>query len=109
MKIWVNGHEWAKQQARKTGIAFTELSNGFASGEDPDGLQAICDALQPGTIEVFFPRWMARLPLPLDDADRAAGYWWELIDAPGRGVPHPRVRPAPPRPGVLRGAGHRQP
>ena len=32
VKIWVNGHEWAKQQARKIGFAFTELSNGFASG-----------------------------------------------------------------------------
>ena len=31
VKIWVNGHEWAKQQARKIGLAFTELSNGFAS------------------------------------------------------------------------------
>jgi hypothetical protein len=27
---------------------------------------------------VFFERWMSRLPLPLTDADRAAGYWWEL-------------------------------
>jgi hypothetical protein len=25
-KIWVNGHEWAKQQAFKAGIGFTELS-----------------------------------------------------------------------------------
>ena len=28
MKIWVNGHEWANQQCRKTGLGFTELSNG---------------------------------------------------------------------------------
>jgi hypothetical protein len=26
---------------------------------------------------VFFERWMSRLPVPLTDADRAAGYWWE--------------------------------
>ena len=31
MKIWVNGHEWAKRQATKAGIGFTELSNGFAT------------------------------------------------------------------------------
>ena len=31
MKIWVNGHEWAKRQAVKAGIGFTELSNGFAT------------------------------------------------------------------------------
>jgi hypothetical protein len=78
MKIWVNGHEWAKQQARKLGVCFTELSNGFAACEDPAVLQRICDALQPGTINVFFQRWLARLPLPLDAADQRAGYWWEL-------------------------------
>src|SRR5215470_12659211 len=78
MKIWVNGHEWAKRQARKAGLGFTELSNGFAACEDPALLQRICDVLQPGTIEVFFQRWLARLPLPLDLADQRAGYWWEL-------------------------------
>ena len=78
VKVWVNGHEWAKRQAIKAGIAFTELSNGFAATSDPDGLQAICDRLQPGTIEVFFARWMARLPVPLTAADQAAGFWWEL-------------------------------
>jgi hypothetical protein len=41
-----------KQQARKIGLRFTELSNGFASCEDPALLQRICDVLQPGTIEV---------------------------------------------------------
>src|ERR1700693_3572139 len=55
-KIWVNGHEWAKRQALKAGIGFTALSNGFASCEDPDALQLICDRLQPGTIEVFAQR-----------------------------------------------------
>ena len=78
MKIWVNGHEWAKQQARKLGLGFTELSNGFAACDDPALLQRICDALQPGTIEVFFQRWLHRLPLPLAAADREAGWWWEL-------------------------------
>ena len=78
VKIWVNGHEWAKQQGRKAGLGFTELSNGFASCDDPALLQRICDALQPGTIEVFFQRWLPRLPLPLGPADQQAGYWWEL-------------------------------
>jgi len=78
IKVWVNGHEWAKRQAVHAGIGFTELSNGFAACDDPAGLQAICDRLGPGTIAVFFERWMSRLPLPLTGADRAAGYWWEL-------------------------------
>ena len=77
-KVWVNGHEWAKRQATKQGIGFTELANGFATCDDPARLQAVCDRLGPGTIGVFLERWLARLPLPLTDADRRAGYWWEL-------------------------------
>jgi len=78
IKVWVNGHEWAKQQAARTGIGFTELSNGFAATDDSAALQAICDRLGPGTINVFFQRWLSRLPLPLGAADQQAGYWWEL-------------------------------
>jgi hypothetical protein len=78
IKVWVNGHEWAKRQAAQAGIGFTELSNGFAGTDDPAALQAICDRLRPGTINVFFQRWLARLPLPLTPANRDAGYWWEL-------------------------------
>jgi hypothetical protein len=78
VKAWVNGHEWAKRQAARAGIGFTALSNGFASAADPAALQAICDRLGPAQIQAWFDRWMARLPLPLAGADRAAGYWWEL-------------------------------
>lgn len=78
IKVWLNGHEWAKRQATQAGIEFSELSNGFATCADPAALQAICDRLGPGTIGVFFGRWMSRLPLPLTEHDRAAGYWWEL-------------------------------
>ena len=78
VKVWINGHEWAKRQAAAAGIGFTALSNGFASCEDPDALQQICDRFGPGTVQVWFERWMARIPLPLTGADRDAGYWWEL-------------------------------
>ena len=78
VKVWLNGHEWAKRQAARAGIGFTELSNGFASCDDPDGLRLICDRLGPRDIQAFFDRWMSRLPLPLTPADRAGGYWWEL-------------------------------
>ena len=98
MKIWVNGHEWAKQQARKLGLGFTELSNGFAACDDPALLQRICDALQPGTIEVFFQRWLHRLPLPLAPGRPRRRLVVGTVDGPGRGVPHHRVHPAPLRP-----------
>jgi hypothetical protein len=78
VKVWINGHEWAKRQAARAGIGFTALSNGFATCQDPAGLQALCDRLGPGAIQVFFERWMSLLPLPLTPADRDAGYWWEL-------------------------------
>ncbi|HEX9541233.1 MAG TPA: hypothetical protein VGA04_23965 [Streptosporangiaceae bacterium] len=78
VKAWVNGHEWAKRQALAAGIGFTALSNGFASCDDPAALQQICDRFGPGTVQVWFERWMARIPLPLTGADRDAGYWWEL-------------------------------
>jgi hypothetical protein len=77
-KVWINGHEWAKRQATRAGIGYRELSNGFAATDDPTRLQAICDRLGPATIEAFVERWLAILPLPLTDHDRAAGYWWEL-------------------------------
>jgi hypothetical protein len=77
-KIWVNGHEWAKRQAERAGIPFTELSNGFAACDGPGALQEICDRLQPGTVEVFAQRWLHRLPLPFGPADQRAGYWWEI-------------------------------
>jgi hypothetical protein len=78
VKIWLNGHEYAKRAATAAGIAFTELDNGFASTNDPAALQDICNTLTPGAIRVFCERWWARLPLPLTEADRAAGYWWDI-------------------------------
>jgi hypothetical protein len=96
-KVWLNGHEFAKRQASKAGIDFTELANGFASCEDPEALQTICDRLGPAVIDAFFDRWMRVIPTPLSDDDRDGGYWWELsmrqievsrtivFDAPRRG------------------------
>lgn len=78
MKVWANGHEWAKRQATKAGIGFTELSNGFATCEDPIRLQAICDELGPEHIRAFVEGWLHELPTPFTQADQQAGYWWEL-------------------------------
>jgi hypothetical protein len=78
VKLWCNGHEWAKRQAAKQGIAFTPLSNGFASCDDPVALQALCDRLGAVDIRALFERWMCQIPRPLTDRDRAAGFWWDL-------------------------------
>jgi hypothetical protein len=77
-KVWLNGHEWVKRQAVRDGLAYTALSNGFASTPDPERLQALCDSLGPSDVQAFFDRWITVIPTPLTVQDRAAGYWWEL-------------------------------
>jgi hypothetical protein len=47
IKIWLNGHEYAKRAASAAGIGFTELDNGFAATDDPAGLQRLCEGLGP--------------------------------------------------------------
>jgi hypothetical protein len=78
IKVCLNGHEWAKRQLAKRGIAFEALDNGFFSCADPHALQQICDELGPDHIDSFFRRWLDRLPSPLGPEDRAAGYDWLL-------------------------------
>ena len=77
-QLWCNGHEWAKRQLEKAGIGFEPLHNGFLRCADPQALQRSCDALGPSEVAALFGRGMARLPLPLTAADRAAGYDWQL-------------------------------
>jgi hypothetical protein len=72
--IYLNGNEWAKQQATQQGVGFRALDNGFASCESPEQLAAICHSLSAGDVHAFFDRWQATLPSPLTPQDRARGY-----------------------------------
>jgi hypothetical protein len=67
-----------RPQAEKEGIGFTALDNGFATADDPAELQVICDRLGPGQIQALLDKWLALLPGAFTDADRAAGYRYEL-------------------------------
>jgi len=78
IKVYLNGHEWAKQQLHKAGIPFEALDNGFLSCPEPGRLQAICDQLGVQQIQAFFDKWIARLPMPLTEEDRQAGYQHRL-------------------------------
>lgn len=78
MKVCLNGHEWVKRQLARRRIPFTPLDNGLLTCGDPATLQAVCDALGPADIQAFFDRWLARVPLPLTAADRAAGFGHRL-------------------------------
>jgi hypothetical protein len=75
--IWLNGHEWAKQQLEKAGIGYQALDNGFRSCADPAALQKICDRLSPTEVRDFFWRWFLRWPSPLTQADVRVGYGYE--------------------------------
>ena len=65
LKMWVNGHEWAKRRAAADGLAFTELANGFATCQDPVRLQAMCDWLNPAKIAGLLQLLDRLHPLPV--------------------------------------------
>jgi hypothetical protein len=77
-KVWLNGHEWAKRQARRARLRFDALSNGLAACPNTAKLQAICDQLGPADVQGFFGRWISKIPTPFSTDDRDAGSWWEL-------------------------------
>jgi len=77
-KLCFNGNHWAQQQAAKAGIGFTPLDNAFAQVDDPDGLQQICDRLGPDQIQALLDKWLKILPNPFTDADRDAGYRYDI-------------------------------
>ena len=76
--LWLNGHEWVKRQLDKAGIGYEALDNGFRSCTDAAGLQKICDRLGPAAVQSFFARWCQRLPWAFTQADRRAGYGYEM-------------------------------
>jgi hypothetical protein len=76
--VYLNGHEWAKRQAARAGIAFEALDNGFRSAADAVALQAICERLSAREVWRFFDRWTSRLPSPFTAADRRRGYRYQL-------------------------------
>jgi len=77
-RLCLNGHEWAKRQLEKKGIAYEALDNGFLSCADPKKLQEICDSLGPEDIDRLFRKWLERIPLPMRPEDREVGYDWSL-------------------------------
>lgn len=69
--VWLNGHEWAKRQAARRGVAFEALDNGFAACSDAQTLAEICGALSHADVQAFFERWMGALPSPFVGVERA--------------------------------------
>src|SRR6266542_4643503 len=85
-KVWLNGHEWAKRQLERRGIAYTPLANGFCFCSDPARLQRICDSLSHALVR----------------EGPGSGVLVGAVHAPGGDLPHPGARPPPAGPGLLR-------
>jgi hypothetical protein len=77
-KLYVNGHEYAKRQLTRKGIAFEALDNGILSCADPKQLQQICDGLSAEKIDGLLRKWLRLLPHPFTGADRKAGYRYDI-------------------------------
>jgi len=77
-KLCLNGHEYVKRQLAREGIAFEALDNGVLSCANAERLQQLCDGLSAAKIDQLLRKWLARLPHPFSDADRAAGYRYDV-------------------------------
>jgi hypothetical protein len=55
------------------------MDNAFLSCADVPRLQTLCDTLGPQPIQALFEKWLQRLPMPLTEADRQAGYSHRLF------------------------------
>ena len=78
VRVCINGHEWAKRQLQKQGVGFEALDNGFLSRADAEQLQGIRESLGREQIQRLFAKWQERLPWPLSQEDRQAGYGHQL-------------------------------
>jgi hypothetical protein len=77
-KLCLNGHEYAKRQLARKGLAFEALDNGVLSCADPERLQQICDGLSAEKIDGLLRKWLRLLPHPFTGADRQAGYRYNI-------------------------------
>ena len=77
-KLCLNGHEYAKRQLAREGIAFEALDNGILNCADPKRLQKICEGLSAAKIDALLRKWLRLLPHPFTGADRKAGYRYDI-------------------------------
>src|SRR6266513_6138469 len=77
-KLCLNGHEYAKRQLERQGIAYQALDNGVLSCADPQRLQQICDGLSADKIDRLLRKWLHFLPHPFTIADQKAGFRYDI-------------------------------
>jgi hypothetical protein len=77
-KLCLNGHEYAKRQLERQGIAYQALDNGVLSCADHQRLQQICDGLSADKIDRLLRKWLHFLPHPFTTADQKAGFRYDM-------------------------------
>jgi len=77
-KLCLNGHEYAKRQLAKRGIAHEAADNAIVACAEPERLQRLCEGLSAEKIEALLRKWLRRLPHPFPARDRRAGYRYQL-------------------------------
>jgi hypothetical protein len=77
-KLCLNGHEYAKRQLARKGVAFVALDNGILSCAEPARLQQICDGLSAEKIDGLLRKWLRLFPHPFTGTDCKAGYRYDL-------------------------------
>jgi hypothetical protein len=77
-KLCLNGHEWAKRQLAKRGIAHEAADNAIVACAEPERLQRLCEGLSAEKIDALLRKWLRRLPHPFPAADRRAGYRYQV-------------------------------
>lgn len=100
-KLCLNGHEYAKRQLARQGIAFEALDNGILTCADPKRLQKICDGLAAEKIDGLLRKWLRLLP--------QGRLSLRHLDPAGRVLLDPGARSASTRPAVLRAGDPREP
>lgn len=76
--VWANGHEWAKQQLAREGVAFEALDNGLGSVSDPAAARRICARLSAGHVRGLLDRSLRLIPSALSVEDRRAGFGYDF-------------------------------
>jgi hypothetical protein len=77
-KLCINGHEWLKRQLDMREIDYAPLDNGILSCAEAKRAQGLCETLSAQKIDALLRKWLRRLPHPFTQADRAAGYRYDI-------------------------------
>ncbi len=108
-KLCLNGHHWAQRQAAKRGSG----SPPWTTRSPPWRTRPRCSRSVTGWARRrsrrLLDKWLAILPNPFTDADRAAGYRYQTVDPAGRVLSDPDARRPGHRPDLLRTRHPRQP